>query len=309
MESRLSVVVPVHNVEPYLHECLESIREQTFTAFDVVLIDDGSTDRSAEIAESFTARDPRFRLFRQPNEGLGAARNAGLLRVAAGSEYLAFADSDDTLPPDAYRLLVDTLDRTGSDFAAGHVQRFRSAGSVPSPIHCKPFAETLLRTHISRAPALVTDRTAWNKVFRRTFWNQHRFRYPEGILYEDAPVTIPAHFVAGSVDVLSTPVYNWRERESGAPSITQRRNDCRGLRDRVTSIDLVRAFLAGRTGPQAAEHQLLYDDNVLNEELHLFIKALPGGGPEFRQAYLDAVGGLLQRIGPDALRGCPSPPG
>jgi len=307
MESRLSVVVPVHNVEPYLHECLESIREQTFTAFDVVLIDDGSTDRSAEIAESFTARDSRFRLYRQSNEGLGAARNAGLLRVAAGSEYLAFVDSDDTLPPDAYQLLVDTLDQTGSDFAAGHVQRFRSAGSVPSPIHCKPFAETLLRTHISRAPALVTDRTAWNKVFRRIFWNQHRFRYPEGILYEDAPVTIPAHFVATSVDVLNTPVYNWRERESGAPSITQRRSDCRGLRDRVTSIELVRAFLAGLTGPQTGEHQRLYDDNVLNEELHLFLKTLPEGGPEFQQAYLDAVGGLLLRIGPDALLGCPEP--
>jgi len=307
MESRLSVVVPVHNVEPYLHACLDSIREQSFEDFDVVLIDDGSTDRSAEIAESFTARDRRFRLHRQANEGLGAARNAGLLRVAAGSEYLAFVDSDDTLPPDAYRLLVDTLDQTGSDFAAGHVRRFRSAGSVLSPIHCKPFAETLLRTHISRAPALVTDRTAWNKVYRRTFWDQHRFRYPEGILYEDAPVSIPAHVVATSVDVLSTPVYNWRERESGTPSITQRRGDCRGLRDRVTSIDLVRAFLAGHTGPRAEQHRRLYDDNVLNEELHLFLKALPRAGAQFQRAYLDAVGGLLRRMGPDPLRDCPEP--
>ena len=307
MESRLSVVVPVHNVEPYLSECLDSIRAQTFADFDVVLIDDGSTDRSAEIAESFTARDPRFRLYRQPNEGLGAARNAGLLRIAAGSEYLAFVDSDDTLPPDAYRLLVDTLDETGSDFAAGHVLRFRAAGAVLSPIHCKPFAETLLRTHITRAPALVTDRTAWNKVYRRAFWDQHRFRYPEGILYEDAPVTIPAHFAATSVDVLSTPVYHWRERDGGTPSITQRRNDCRGLRDRITSIDLVRGFLSGRPGPQAAEQLRMYDENVANEELHLFIKVLRRADDEFRRSYLDAVGGLLRRMDPDALRDCPEP--
>ena len=307
MESRLSVVVPVHNVEPYLRECLDSIREQTFEDFDVVLIDDGSTDRSAEIADSFTARDPRFRLYRQPNEGLGAARNAGLLRIAAGSEYLAFVDSDDTLPPDAYRLLVDTLDETGSDFAAGHVTRFRSVGGVPSPIHRKPFARTVLRTHITKVPDLVTDRTAWNKVYRRAFWDQHRFRYPEGILYEDAPVTIPAHFAATSVDVLSTPVYNWREREGGTPSITQRRNDCQGLRDRITSIGLVREFLAGRPGAQAGEHLRLYQDNVVNEELHLFIKVLRRADAEFRRTYLEEVGALLRRMGPTALRACPEP--
>ncbi|QMU79236.1 glycosyltransferase [Streptacidiphilus sp. PB12-B1b] len=307
MESRLSVVVPVHNVEAYLQECLESIRGQSFGEFDVVLIDDGSTDRSAEIAESFAARDPRFRLFRQPNEGLGAARNAGLLRISPGSEYLAFVDSDDTLPPDAYRLLVDTLDGTGSDFAAGNVMRFRSVGSVASPIHRKPFADTLLRTHITRTPALVTDRTVWNKVYRRSFWDRHTFRYPEGILYEDAPVTIPAHFAAERVDVLRTPVYNWREREAGAPSITQRRNDTRGMRDRITSIDLVRAFLGRQRSAQAAQHLRLYDENVANEELHLFIKVLRRADEEFRSAYMEAVGGLLGRIDPAALRACPEP--
>jgi CDP-glycerol glycerophosphotransferase len=307
MESRLSVVVPVHNVESYLQECLDSIREQTFGDFDVVMIDDGSTDRSAEIAETFAARDPRFRLFRQRNEGLGAARNAGLLRVAPGSEYLAFVDSDDTLPPDAYRLLVDTLDRTGSDFAAGNVKRFRSVGSVPSPIHRKPFAETLLGTHVTRTPALITDRTVWNKVYRRSFWDRHTFRYPEGMLYEDAPVTIPAHFAAARVDVLSTPVYNWREREAGAPSITQRRNDTQGMRDRITSIDLVRAFLERQQSPHASRHLRLYDENVANEELHLFIKLLRRADQDFRAAYMDAVGGLLRRIDPASLNACPEP--
>jgi CDP-glycerol glycerophosphotransferase len=304
MESRLSVVVPVYNVEHYLQECLESIAAQTFPDFDVVMVDDGSTDSSADVARSFAALDPRFRLVRQENQGLGAARNAGLLHISATSEYLAFVDSDDTLPPYAYRLLVDTLDGTGSDFATGNVMRFRSVGATPSPVHRKPFQQTVLRTHITRTQALITDRTAWNKVYRRAFWAENNFRYPEGLLYEDAPVSIPAHFAAECVDVLSTPVYNWREREAGGPSITQQRTDPRGLRDRVTSIALVRRFLAARSGAGAEAHLRMYDENVVNEELGLFAKVLVEAGDDYRADYIECVGALLRQLHPDVLRDC-----
>jgi len=172
MAPRLSVVVPIYNVERYLEECLDSIAAQTFGDFECVMVDDGSTDTSAVIAKEYAAKDSRFRLVQQENQGLGAARNTGRRHFDEGTEYLAFVDSDDTLPPNAYELMIGTLDETGSDFAAGNALRFRAAGYYQSHAHSKPFRETRLKTHVTEIPSLVTDRTAWNKVYRRSFFDR-----------------------------------------------------------------------------------------------------------------------------------------
>src|SRR4051794_27139056 len=209
MSSVLSVVVPIYNVAPYLDECLASIARQTRAELEVVMVDDGSTDDSAAIAARFADTDPRFTLVRKANAGLGAARNTGLEH--ATGEYLMFVDSDDSLAPYAAEILVGSIDKTGSDFSCGGVMRQKTRGMQSSPMQRGAFAETKLRTHVSRLPALLGDRTAWNKVYRRSFFDEHGFRFPEGVLYEDIPVTIPAHVLAKSVDVIAVPVYYWRE--------------------------------------------------------------------------------------------------
>jgi CDP-glycerol glycerophosphotransferase len=300
MAPRLSVVVPIYDVHLYLEECLSSIAAQTLSDLEVVMVDDGSTDDSAAIAERFAAGDSRFRLVRQQNQGLGPARNTGVAHIDPDAEFLAFVDSDDTLPPTAYQLMVETLDATGSDFVSGNVLRFRAGGYVQSPVHRKPFARTRLNTHLTLHTPLVTDRTAWNKVYRRSFWDAHALRYP-GILYEDAPVSIPLHFLAESVDVLSEPIYHWRERDIGARSITQNRTDPRGLVDRVTSIGMVRDFLRDRTEPGYDEHRRFYDRNCLVEEIPIFLRVLPDGDDAYRTAFLDHVGALLADMDPDIL--------
>ncbi|AWZ07031.1 MULTISPECIES: bifunctional glycosyltransferase family 2 protein/CDP-glycerol:glycerophosphate glycerophosphotransferase [unclassified Streptomyces] len=297
MPPRLSIVVPVYNVELYLDECLESIAAQTFDDFEVVLVDDGSTDGSAALAQAFVDRDDRFRLVLQKNAGLGAARNVGARHITPGTEYLAFVDSDDTMPTYAYQKLIDALDETGSDFAAGNVKRFRSVGMSQSWGHRAAFATTKLKTHISKFPALVTDRTAWNKVYRRTFWDEHGFQYPEGILYEDAPVSIPAHYFASSVDIIADCVYHWRVRETGERSITQRSTDPVSVIDRVASVRLVREALAAKQGATYERYLRDYDRNVLSEELPLIYKYVAEAGPDFRAAFTKEVGGLVREIG------------
>ncbi|MEV7560057.1 bifunctional glycosyltransferase family 2 protein/CDP-glycerol:glycerophosphate glycerophosphotransferase [Streptomyces sp. NPDC089795] len=297
MPPRLSIVVPVYNVELYLDECLESIASQTFEDFEAILVDDGSTDTSAVIAKAFAAKDKRFRVVMQDNAGLGAARNVGARHADKDSEYLAFVDSDDTMPDYAYQRLIDALDETGSDFAGGNVKRFRSVGMQQSWGHRAAFARTQLKTHISKFPALVTDRTAWNKVYRRSFWDRHGFQYPEGILYEDAPVSIPAHYFASSVDIISDCVYHWRVRETGERSITQRSTDPISLIDRVKSVRLVRESLKAKQGAKYARYLRDYDHNVLSEELPLIYKYVGEGGPDFRAAFVKEVGGLVREIG------------
>ncbi|GAA1264410.1 hypothetical protein GCM10009665_62260 [Kitasatospora nipponensis] len=302
MAPRLSVVVPIYNVERYLEECLESIAAQTMSDLECIMVDDGSKDGSAAIAEAFAAKDSRFRLVRKQNAGLGAARNTGLLHLTEGTEFLAFVDSDDTLPPSAYELMITTLDETGSDFATGNVLRFRAVGHYQSGGHSKPFRHTRLKTHITEIPALVTDRTAWNKVYRRTFWDAAGLLYPEGILYEDAPVSVPHHYLARSVDVLSEPIYHWREREVGEMSITQMRTNPKGLIDRVTSMELVRGWLLKQTAPKFKEYLRAYDENNLVEEIPMFFWSVVDGEQDYRDAYLECVGRLLRAIGPDLVR-------
>lgn len=264
--ARLSVIVPFFNVQAYIGEALESIALQTLQDIEVIMVNDGSTDGSAFIAKSLTARDPRFRLIEQPNRGLGPARNAGVREASA--PYLAFADSDDLVDPHAYELLVSSLERTGSDIACGGVRRFKATGLESSWLHAEAFKETVQRTHVTRRPILLRDRTAWNKVFRRSFWDANSLEFP-GTLYEDGPVTLRAHVLASSVDIFRDIVYYWRVRGSGELSITQRARDIANIEQRMASVTGVAEFLAAA----APELKPVYDQSVLNVDMGMLVSA------------------------------------
>ena len=296
MAARVSVVVPIYNVAAYLDACLDSLAAQNLRDLEVVMVDDGSTDASPEIAERFAAADERFRLVRQENAGLGAARNTGADH--ATGEFIAFVDSDDMVTPNAYELLLATLDETGSDFASGNALRLTGFGTSPVSFLTQTFERTRLRTHITRFPPLRVDRTAWNKLFRRSFWDEHSFRFPEGVLYEDIPVTLPAHYVARSVDIREEPVYLWRLREGSDRSITQKRTEQRALRDRVAAVDHVSRFLAGR---RMNISKALYDRSVLRHDLRYFLMVLPATDAEYRELFLELVNDFFDRADPSAF--------
>ncbi|MFM9614881.1 glycosyl transferase family A [Streptomyces sp. V2] len=297
MPPRLSVVVPVYNVELFLDECLQSLTDQTFTDWEAVVVDDGSTDGSLAIAERWAAKDDRIRVVPQQNQGLGPARNTGVAHLTDGTEFVAFVDSDDIVLPDAYERFIASLDKTGSDFASGNVNLLKAGEILTSPLHQKRLRTDRERTHISRDKDLVYDRTAWNKVFRRSFWDKHHFEFP-GILYEDAPVTLPAHFLAKAVDVLGEPVYLWRQRTGGAPSITQRRTEPVNVRDRIRSCDSVSRFLASQPGEKYAAHKRWYDEIFITDELPLFMGVLDEAGDEFRELFMTGAADFLGRVDP-----------
>ncbi|MFJ8867186.1 CDP-glycerol glycerophosphotransferase family protein [Streptomyces sp. NPDC102473] len=298
MKPLLSVVVPVHNVEDYLEECLTSLAGQSLRDIEFVLVDDGSTDGSRRVAEDFAARDDRFRCVHQPNAGLSAARNTGVAHTTAGVPYLAFADSDDLVVPDAYERMLASLEATGSDLATGNVWRLTAQGRQQAWQY-RWLTSDRLRTHITRDARLLADRVAWNKVFRRSFWDRHAFTFPVGRLYEDTPVMIPAHHLAGSVDVLHEHVYLWRVREG---SITRRRTDVRGVRDRIAACEQVSAFLGARDAAQ----RLRYDTSCLRDDFVYFLEGLPMGGPAYRSAFMEDAGAFLDRAGDAALAGLPA---
>lgn len=297
MKPLLSVVVPVHNVEEWLEQCLRSLAGQSLEAIEVVLVDDGSTDGSRRIAEEFAAHDSRFRCVHQSNAGLSAARNTGVRHTTPGVPYLAFADSDDVLVHDAYERMVASLESTGSDLVTGNVWRLTERGRQQAWQY-RWLTATRTRTHITRDTRLLADRVAWNKVFRRSFWDRHAFAFPEGKLYEDTPVMIPAHYLAGSVDVLREHVYHWRVREG---SITRRRTDVTGVRDRIAACEQVSAFFAGRDATQRRH----YDVSCLRDDFLYFLEGMTLGSAAYRAAFMADAGAFLDRAGSSALDGLP----
>ena len=261
MKTRVSVIIPVYNVHEFLEECVDSVLAQTLNDMElsdgyernlqIILVDDGSTDSSPQIAKRYASEHENVEYVHEENQGLGHARNYGC-EFAVG-DYIIFLDSDDVVPENAYEWMYTAAVKNGSDMTIGNVWRFKSAGALMSNIHQVAFNGLEEVTHITKSPELFYDTTAWNKLIKKSFWDKHGFRFPEGILYEDIPVTIPMHFLANNVSLVHENCYLWRIREGLSKSITQTTAETTNLRDRL--------FVMG-------EVDKFYKENVDDENLH-----------------------------------------
>jgi glycosyltransferase involved in cell wall biosynthesis len=267
--SLVSVVVPVFNVVAYLPECLDSLLASQHKDLEIVVVDDGSTDGSGALADSYAARHPRIRVVHTPNRGLGAARNEGQRHVSG--DYLAFADSDDVVPPTAYAVMVASLNQTGSDFATGSIQLLESTGLREPPwmrrLHNPPWPKARAAQH----PEILGDVFAWNKLYRRSWWTALGLAWPEGTRYEDQPTTTRA-YLGGRFDVLADDVYHWRIRDDGT-SITQQRATIDDLRDRWATKRM--SLAAVEASPDAAAIREVFLDRVLAGDLHRYFIHIP----------------------------------
>ncbi|WP_030174237.1 bifunctional glycosyltransferase/CDP-glycerol:glycerophosphate glycerophosphotransferase [Spirillospora albida] len=285
----LSVIVPFYDVECYFDECLASLAAQTFADIEVICVDDGSRDGSAAIAERYAARDPRFRIVRQDNQGLGPARNTGVDH--ARGRYLTFVDSDDVIPPGAYGRLVGALEESGSDLVCGHMARLSSAGVVKVAWVDAVFAAERTGITVADLPVLLRERSPVNKVYRREFWDAHGLRFPAGY-YEDAPVIIPALLLAGAIDVVPDVVYHWRRRERGPLSITERSRETAQATDLLHALIRTRAFVVEHR-PELLE---AFDLQALEREVWAAVCALAQADEDDQKELLKLIGDVMSPI-------------
>ncbi|MGH3348358.1 MAG: glycosyltransferase family 2 protein [Nocardioides sp.] len=265
----LSVVVPAYQVVGWLEESLRSVLDQSLTDLEVVVVDDGSTDGTAELADRVAATDERVRVVHRPNAGLAAARNAGT-ELATG-ELLTFVDSDDLVVPGAYEQLVGSLRSTGSDLAIGAAKRLRGTETFMTPLMRDNHRVPLAGARIDDAPLLLADVFVWNKVFRRSFWDEHGLVFPEHVSYEDQPVLTEA-LVQARFDSLVETVYLWRVRDDGS-SISQQRAVLKDLRDRLETKRWSLATVREHTAPATQE---VFLRRVLPVDLWEYFRAVPG---------------------------------
>src|SRR4051794_16930176 len=187
----LSIVVPCYQVEDFLDECLVSLRFQAYREVEIIVVDDGSPDRSGEIARHHARRDLRVRVVTRENGGLSAARNTGIDH--ARGEFLTFVDSDDVVTPVAYTSAIDALQESGSDFVVSCYDRLENKKRVPAGTWIRSaHAERRLGVDLDSFPDAMVNAVAWSKTYRRTFWDTAGLRFPEGKIYEDQPVSAAA---------------------------------------------------------------------------------------------------------------------
>ena len=178
----ISVIVPVYNVEEYLEECLESIQKQTYSDIEVILVNDGSTDRSKEICERYCEKDSRFKLVNQENKGLSGARNRGMLE--SKGEIISFVDSDDVLKEDMLEQLMKQMTSEDIDIVECWYTNEKQELELSTPKNVKIIFQgnskealiSLCRDNIVRLNPVA-------KLYRREVIIN--FPFSEGVIYED----------------------------------------------------------------------------------------------------------------------------
>lgn len=208
----ISIVVPVYNVEEYLRECVDSVLQQTYGDFEIILVNDGSTDSSPAICAEYAQRDGRVRLIHQENQGLSAARNTGI--DAARGEYLLFLDSDDYLPEGTLENLHGLAVAHNADFVTGPFLRLFENGSIRparmrDPIHgVEVYTGYDKMDNYIRVPKQTNS--VWGKLFARELFSEIRF--PVGKLFEDVFVTYRLVHNAKRLVLTEKPSYVYRKR-------------------------------------------------------------------------------------------------
>lgn len=280
MQPRVSVIIPVYNVAPYLAECLDSVCRQTYQELDILVIDDGSTDGSSQICEDYAIKDSRIRVFHKENGGLSDARNYGLDKMLG--DYVTFIDSDDRVTEDYVACLVAAALKYDVPFVLATFSYLTKDGLKPS--NSFPYYEELMserdylhRLYYSKTILIGSFNMSWGKLFHRLLFRDIRF--PVGKLHEDVFTTYKLAIEAGQIVCLNTFLYHYRQRDNSimtSPYSLRRLDALEGLAERLTYLEERGYDLLG------TEKALLYR---YNEEMRLL--KTNGFSEEYRAVRVD----------------------
>lgn len=248
MEECIAVIVPVYNTEKYLERCVDSILAQDYRNLDIVLVDDGSTDRSGDICDSFSRKDGRIKIFHKENGGILSAKRAGLENTAA--EYILFVDSDDWIRPEMCTRLYETLKETDTDMAASGIirvypdgrERYDFNALAPGVYRGERYKSEIIPHMLCNGFFFQCgiDPSLAIKLFkRRLLYPQVKNAADYGFYYgEDTAVTYPCLLKGSSIAVLDQCFYYHRQYDDHTAFYTQQP-------DYVQKVNLLYRYLKG----------------------------------------------------------------
>lgn len=293
---KLSVIVPAYNVESFLRECVESILKSDYENLEVVVVDDGSTDATPQVADDLAKEYEKVQVIHQENAGLSAARNTGI--DSTESELIAFVDSDDLIMPDAYSKMAASLKKSGSGFVVGAVHRFDSEKEW-APWFVEE-AHTVDRYGITGqefAP-ILWNVFAWSKLFDRQYFNEIGARFPVGMLYEDQEISAKLYLEGGRFDVLSDVVYLWRSRDDGS-SITQNKTSVYDLEQRLAVARATERIILSSGSEEIMEY---WYRKLLNEDLWWYFRVVPQTNSQYWNTLCAGVREFVEKAPGSAVR-------
>lgn len=212
----ISIIVPVYNVEKYIHQCVDSIIDQTYTNLEIILVDDGSPDNCGKICDEYAQKDSRIKVIHKENGGLSDARNHGI--DAATGDWLMFIDSDDWIEADMAEKLLVAAERNNAMLAVGGVVLFEGEQEYIPSYYSIQSGCVDARDILNKGGMIPTAFViACNKLFRKELFA--KLRFPCGMMHEDEAT---AHYFltdSGTISVIDKPLYHYRQT-SGSISHT-----------------------------------------------------------------------------------------
>lgn len=208
----ISVIIPVFNVENYLDQCIRSVVDQTYRNLEIILIDDGATDKSPSICDKWKEKDSRIRVIHKNNAGLSSARNCGL--DLCNGEYVAFLDSDDWLHCNCYERVLEKALSSQSDITCYDIFEYYNSGlkktnHLVCEIEGSVFALSILKDLFNIWPLV------WAKLYKRSWLRKYKLRFINGTLYEDNPFIFSCWIRNPKVSFVYEPLHYYRMERPG----------------------------------------------------------------------------------------------
>lgn len=234
----ISLVMPVYNVESFLSKALTSVENQTFKDFEMIIVDDGSSDKSYEIAEEFCSKNPNFKLIKQENSGPAAARNTGVMHCKG--EYIAFMDSDDYLEKNFLEGLYKLAKKTGADITCCNFNMYfpNKKLKIYMPFNSLPGVYTKSKALRKLILDVSVHYFIWNKLYKRELFMERNIKFDD-MYFEDISTSPRLFYFAKTVAFTSKALYNYTMREN---SILHSIN-AKKVNDYIKALGIIKSFL------------------------------------------------------------------
>lgn len=258
---KISIIVPVYKVEPYLCGCVDSILAQTFTDFELILVDDGSPDNCPMICEEYAKKDSRVRVLHKENGGVSSARNAGV--NAARGEYIGFIDSDDLIEPNMFSILTDIAVQYDADVVQcrhnglDSIQGVTHLGGAGRVVDGKTFVREIFE---HKGGDYTNDVALWSKIYRQELFDGIQF--PVGHNFEDERETYKICLKADKIVLISDELYHYVRHENSITTTASAKN----MLDKQLAL-MDRMFFLTKQLPDLEEKSvrafIAYSENIM----------------------------------------------
>ncbi len=271
---KISVIIPVYNVEKYLPRCLDSIINQTYTDLEIICVNDCSPDKSSVVTDEYAKKDSRIKIInREKNGGLSAARNSGI--NAATGDYIYFTDSDDWIDKDYIEKIIGTALKSNSDIVVNTnvIRDFEDKDSKPLFFgNLSPLKEEFVQAKDAINNIMWS---AWSQLFKTEFIKKNNLNFPEGYIYEDMYFTPNAYMNTDKIYKFYGSAYHYCIRNTSITgSLSNKQNESMFNLFKIFNLVLDSYIKIGNNTSIRLfpEDFILFSDNTYDKKLYEYIR-------------------------------------